>query len=45
MMGQKVKMINTGEFIVNFNMSLAKKLGFNHLFSYSLICHVTALDQ
>ena len=33
MMGQKVKMINTGEFVVNFNIFLAKKLGFNHLLS------------
>jgi len=34
MMGQKVKMINTGEFVVSFNISLAKKLGFSHLLSY-----------
>ena len=35
MMGQKAKMINTGEFVVNFNIYLAKKLGFNHHLSYS----------
>ena len=35
MMGQKVKMSIKGELIVNFNISLAKKLGFNHRMSYS----------
>jgi len=30
-----VKMINTGEFVVDLNISLVQKLGFNHLLSYS----------
>ena len=35
MVGQKVKMSIKGELIVNFNIYLAKKLGFNHLMGYS----------
>ena len=39
MMGQKVKMSIKGELIVSFNISLAKKWGFNPLMSYSQVDH------